>query len=408
MAADEPGPGPAPSTSAAVRVAVDALLRASHRLAPADLPGVVAEHARTLGATGALIFLVDLSQRSLLPFDGRSSATSGAADRLDIDATVAGRAFRAEQPVTVGGEDGTSRQLFLPLLDGADRLGVLRLDFAPTDEWDDDVCAAFASLVAELITSKSTIGDPIVVGRRSQPLGLAAELRWTFLPPLTFCNHRIEIAAVLEPAYDIAGDSFDYAVNERYAHVAIVDAMGHGLEASRIANLAVASYRHSRRRGLDLPDTLRAMDAVVADQFGPERFVTGQLAEIDLAHGAVRMLSAGHPRPLLLRDGHLVGEVECHTVLPIGLGDVDVVTADVSLQPGDRLLFYTDGVVEARSASGEEFGLERLGDLAARAVASGEPPAETARRLIHSVLAHEAGNLRDDATIVLVGWPGPR
>jgi serine phosphatase RsbU (regulator of sigma subunit) len=148
------------------------------------------------------------------------------------------------------------------------------------------------------------------------------------------------------------------------------------------------------------------MDAVVADQFGPERFVTGQLAQLDLSSGVLHLLSAGHPRPLLLRDGRLVREIECTTQLPIGLGDVEVVTAEVPLQPGDRVLFYTDGVVEARSTSGEEFGVERLGDLAARAVTSGESSAEIVRRLIHDVQSHEAGNLRDDATLVLVGWPG--
>lgn len=391
------------ASDAAARTVAE-LLTSSHRLAPVDLAERVAVHTARLGARDTRILLADLSQRALLPFTG-GSASPADAEELEIDGTVAGRAFRSGQVVTIPGVDG-GHLVHVPLVDGADRLGVLRIDLPPGPGVDEEGWRVVASLVAELITSKSTIGDPIPVGRRRQPLGLAAELRWAFLPPLTFCNHQIEIAAILEPAYEIAGDSFDYAVNEVSAHVAIVDAMGHGLEASRIANLAVAAYRHGRRHGLDLTATLRAMDEIVADQFGPERFVTGQLARIELDSGVLHLLSAGHPRPLLLRDGHLVGELECTTQLPIGLGDVDVVTAQVALQPGDRVLFYTDGVVEARSAQGEEFGLERLGDLAARAVASNEPAAEIARRLIHSVLAHEAGNLRDDATVVLVGWPG--
>jgi serine phosphatase RsbU (regulator of sigma subunit) len=67
--------------------------------------------------------------------------------------------------------------------------------------------------------------------------------------------------------------------------------------------------------------------------------------------------------------------------------------------------FYTDGIIEARSPSGEEFGLSRLGDHLARAAAAHEKPAETVRRLLQSVQAHEAGALRDDATVLLLGWP---
>jgi hypothetical protein len=382
------------------RRALEELLGHSHRLAPGTLNGAVATAAGRLGASDAEIYLVDYEQRVLMPL--------GDGDEAPVDATVAGRAYRTELLVVITDDDTGSVRAWAPLLDGADRVGVLRLDFPehPDDGLLDEV-SLFASLVAELVVSKSQVGDPLIQARRRRDLDLAAELRWTFLPPLTFCNHQIEIAGILEPAYEIAGDTFDYAINDAVAHVALLDAMGHGLEASRIANLAVATYRHSRRHQLGLLETLRAMDLMVADQFGPERFVTGQLVEVDMATGRTHLVTAGHPRPLLLRGGRLVGEVVCDTSLPIGLGDVEVQAAELSLEPGDRLLFFTDGVVEARSADGEEFGLERLGDLAARAISSEEAPSETVRRLIHSVLAHEAGQLRDDATIVIVGRPGP-
>lgn len=74
------------------------------------------------------------------------------------------------------------------------------------------------------------------------------------------------------------------------------------------------------------------------------------------------------------------------------------------LRPGDRVVLYTDGVVEARSPSGEFFGEERLADLIVRADSAGEPPPETMRRLMGSVMQHQAGQLQDDASIVLVEW----
>jgi serine phosphatase RsbU (regulator of sigma subunit) len=238
-------------------------------------------------------------------------------------------------------------------------------------------------------------------------MDLAAELRWATLPPLTFINDRVAISGLLEPAYEIAGDAFDYAVNGDVAHLAVVDAMGHGLEASRMANLAVGSYRHSRRRDHDLIATFRAMDAVIADQFGPERFVTGQLAQLNLGSGRLAWVNAGHPRPLLLRGDEPVDELRGETCLPFGLGSVPAEAAEVSLVPGDIVLFMTDGVLEARSPEGQLFGRTRLARLLIEAVASGDVPAEVMRRLCHSVLEHQRGRLQDDASLLLLMWNGP-
>ncbi len=190
-------------------------------------------------------------------------------------------------------------------------------------------------------------------------------------------------------------------------HIAILDAMGHGLEASRIANLAVGAYRNARRRRQTLLETYRFVDEVVADQFGDERFVTGQLAQLDLPSGALRWVSAGHPLPLLVRGRSVVGEIPTTASLPLGLGELPAEVIDTALEPGDRVLFYTDGVVEAHNQAGEEYGLGLLADMLGRASAAGEPASETVRRLSHSVLTHQSTDLRDDATLLLVEWLGP-
>ncbi len=377
--------------------AVGALLEWSHRLAPDDLPVAVSDAVRAIGAKRAVMYAIDFEQRTLVALE-RPSET------LDVDGTVAGRGFRQTQVVETSLDGGV--RLWVPLLDGADRHGMLAIDFDGTvDDRRRKSCERIAAVVALLLVSKTALGDNLQLPRRRRPMTLAAEMRWALLPPLSFVNDRITIAGVLEPAYEIAGDTFDYALNGDVVHLALLDAMGHGLEASRIANVAVVAYRSCRRRGLDLLETLRAIDELVVGQFGPEKLVTGQLAQLDVHTGRLKVLSAGHPRPLLLRGGHIVGEVPCDATLPIGFGGIEGAVTEISLEPGDRVVFYTDGLVEARSPTGEEFGVQRLGDLVARAAASDEPPAETARRLVHSVLAHEAGNLRDDATVVLLGWP---
>ena len=78
-----------------------------------------------------------------------------------------------------------------------------------------------------------------------------------------------------------------------------------------------------------------------------------------------------------------------------------------ALEPGDRLVLYSDGVVEAKDAvSGERFGIDRLVDFIARAEAAGEPVPETMRRLGHAVVKHQGDELQDDATQVLLEWHG--
>lgn len=227
------------------------------------------------------------------------------------------------------------------------------------------------------------------------------------LPPRTFATDRFTVAAVVEPAYEIAGDSFDYSVYGSTLHIGLFDAMGHGLEASRIANLVVAGYRHTRRTGLDLADSYRSMDAALAGEFTETRFATAVMARLDIDTGALELLLAGHHRPLLLRGGSLIDTFEVRPTLPVGLGDVAPESRTFGLQPDDRVLFFSDGVIEARSADGEDFGVERLADLLVRAASSNEQPAETMRRLSKAILAHQGAPLEDDATLVLLEWRRP-
>jgi serine phosphatase RsbU (regulator of sigma subunit) len=232
-------------------------------------------------------------------------------------------------------------------------------------------------------------------------------MQWALLPPLTFATSQMAISGVLQPSYKVAGDSFDYAVDSGILHLAIVDAMGHGFEASLLATVAISAYRHARRRNLDLQAAYAEVDEVLARQFGTDRFVTGVLARLDIDTGVLRWLPAGHPPPLLVRSGKVIGELEAEPATPMGFDDGKAEVAETSLEPGDRLLLYSDGVVEARAADGAFFGLDRLGELLSKAQAADLPMPETARRLAHEILAHQAGELQDDATLVLVEWRGP-
>jgi serine phosphatase RsbU (regulator of sigma subunit) len=375
------------------------LARAVRLDVPDELAALLTEQGKVLGADSVSVYLIDHEQYYLVALPQADHPR----DPLRVDATVAGRCFRQVTLQRVS--SGERQTVWVPLLNGLERLGVIELRFlANARQAPDQDMHAFAALIAEMLLVKNAYGDLFHRVRRRQPMSLAAEIAWHLLPPLTFGTDRLVIAAVLAPAYDMGGDCFDYAVDGTTAKFAVFDAMGHGLAAGLLATVAVGAYRNARRRGLDLRSTVAEVDQALAAQFGGEQFVTGVLAELDLETGRVRWHSAGHTAPLLLRSGRMVKSLDVEPSLPLGLQDAARTTAEESLEPGDRLLLYTDGVTEARAADGQFFGVERLTELVVRQEAAEQPAPETMRRLMHAILAHQQGELQDDATAMLIEW----
>ena len=381
------------------------LVEAAHLATGDQLSALARDTARQLGADDATIYLVSRDETMLVPLPLGAVSDQAAPAAFPVDGTLAGRAYQIIEPQV---SDSDDRRLFwVPLLDGVARLGVLciagRIEVLDDPEFDVRA-RRLASLLAEMVMTKRVYGDTIEKTVRTQQMSLAAELAWRLLPPLTFGTERLVISGSLQPAYDVGGDAFDYAVDDGIAHVAIFDAMGHGLQAGLLASVALAAYRNARRADVPLIEIVRRIDAAVADAFGGDRFATGIVGTLDLGTGVFTRVRAGHPRPLLLREHRVVKTLQCPSTLPFGVGVLDVGVCEEQLEPGDRVLLYTDGVTEARSADGEFFGVERLGDFAGRESASGAAAPEMLRRLTQSVLTHQQGQLQDDATLLLIEW----
>ncbi|MEU4623627.1 PP2C family protein-serine/threonine phosphatase [Actinoplanes sp. NPDC023801] len=388
--------------------AVRQLLRQSHHARPEDIPEMARRAAGLVGAIDMIIYLADHQQRVLLPL---LAGDAPAREPFPVDGTLAGRAFRTVMACTSDAErDG--RRLWLPLVDGAERFGVLEVVLPhPVAEEVVSDCVSVASLLAELTTTRSQYSDTIERLRRREPMRLAAEMLRSQLPPLTFSTGNLTISGLLEPCYDVGGDAFDYAVNGDVAHLALFDAVGHGSSAGMgaviLASLALAGYRNARRAGLDLIATYHHIDRAVREH-DRRGLITAVLAEVDQRTGLLRMISAGHPSGIVIRHGKPVRVLPTPTALPVSLGDSRVpVVVEEALEPGDHLLLYTDGVIEARSADGDQFGIERLVDFTVRAVADGLPLPETTRRLVHAILEYQHGRLQDDATVLLAEWVSP-
>jgi hypothetical protein len=384
------------------------LLRQAHHARPDDLPEMAMRAAPLVKAKAMIIYLVDHQQRLLLPL---LAGTAPHREPFAVDGTLGGRAFTLTAP-SVSDTEPDGVRLWLPLIDGAERMGVLEivLDAVPSDDVIDD-CDTVAALLAELVITRSLYSDTIERVRRREPMQLAAEMLRAQLPPLTFSTGHLVISGILEPAYDVGGDAFDYAVNADTAHLALFDAVGHGsaggMRSVMLASLALAGYRNARRAGLDLTATYHHIDAAVRD-YDRAGLITAVLAELDQRSGILRVISAGHPSGIVIRAGRVVKILPTPTALPVVMGDRQPpVVVEEALEPGDRLLLYTDGITEARSPDGAQFGLDRLIDFAVKAAADQLHPPEMARRLVHAILDHQNDQLQDDATVLLAEWLTP-
>jgi serine phosphatase RsbU (regulator of sigma subunit) len=413
--ADPEDPGRAEALNAGERL-VDGMLHDAHTTGPHELAGLISRYAATLGVQDAVAYLVDLQQTVLIPLlEPDGPGPDRQLGPLVIDSTVAGRSFQHVEVLSQREAHGGLR-VWLPLLDGAERLGVIGVTVADPAAVDRDGgplrtrLLRFAAMIAELLMTKTLYGDTLVRLRRRQPVGLAAEIQWALLPPLTFASRQVTIAAALEPAYEVAGDSVDYAVDAGRACLAIFDAMGHGLRSALLAAVAVAAYRNARRAGLPLTATAEAIDTAVATTFGGDAFVTAALAELETDTGLLSWVNAGHPEPLLLRGRQQIKSLHVHPTLPLGLGPAfersaaTIAVGREQLEPGDRVLLHTDGVTDIRSPAGKFFGADALTDLLAANLAAGLPAPETMRRVVRALMAHQQGQLEDDATMLLAEW----
>lgn len=381
------------------------LLEGTELAPPERLAAATATAAAALGVR-VTVHLADYEQHALHPLP-----RSGAADApsLGIDTTLAGRAFAQLRMLPA---EGDPSRLWVPLLDGAERLGVLAVEVDdPAELYDPGLraqCRWLALLLGHLVTLLDQHGDGLDLVRLRRPRSTAGELIWSLLPPLTAGVDSFVVTAVLEPRYDVGGDLFDYALSETTAALLILDAMGHDLHSGLIAATALAAYRGARHSGRGLFEQARAMDEVVQQRFAHGGgFATAVLAELDLRTGQLRYVNAGHPPPLIMRGGKLGRSLTGGRRLPLGLGSAELTVGEETLQTEDWLVLQTDGISEARDRAGRFFGEDRLVDFLQREAAAGHPPPETARRLIKAVLNHQNGELQDDATVLLARWTSP-
>jgi Stage II sporulation protein E (SpoIIE) len=374
-------------------------LTAATDLPPHRLADLGPMFASMVGAAAARILIVDYAQELLIPLGEQRHQ----GEVVSLEGTVAGRVFCLGEAITTQGVPATTR---ICLAEGAERFGVIEVEHGPAFTGDTTTLDAALRILVLTMVSKRRYTDTVLRVRRARPLSIAAEMQWDLLPPLSCSTSAAAISGTLEPAYSTGGDSFDYALNADCLDFAIVDAVGHGLPAILKSALAVNTIRNARREGAGLAEAYREVDRAMEHQFGDCYYVTGILGSIDLLTAEFVWINAGHHLPLLIRNGALCGDLVCAPSLPMGLGGDVVQVMRNTLQPDDRILFFTDGVIEGRAKDRSVFGVERLGELFLRTSQDGVSTAETTRRLTRSLLDHCSNDLRDDATLVVAHYKG--
>ncbi|MFF1420868.1 PP2C family protein-serine/threonine phosphatase [Streptomyces sp. NPDC058280] len=377
------------------------LLDRAHEMPPQLIAPLVAEEVRLVGGRDVSILLQDYGQLLLVPLAGEGLVVGSP---VSIDDSPAGECFLHATPVERPRGDGV--RLYLPLLDGSDEVGVMALTLDTVDDDDRRLLRRLAGLVADMVVTKNGYTDQFFQARRRQPMSVAAEIQWSLLPPLTMVTPQVSVAGIMEPAYNVAGDSLDYALNDEVLHLAIIDAMGHGLNAAMLATAAVGAYRHARRANVGLAELYAFMDQVVEEQFTPESFVTAQMMRLNIVSGRLDWVNAGHPAPLLIRDHRVIQALQGPGTLPVGFGGDTPQISTQQLQRGDRVLFYTDGLVEEHVSGGEPFGEARLTDTIERVGPSSTSVQQMVRALSHTLTRARNGSTSDDATLFLVEWRG--
>lgn len=287
------------------------------------------------------------------------------------------------------GARGLRSLLWLPLVERGESIGVLAIawrGYPPLNEGDLDASWQFAQLAARAIFGSERARSQAEVLDQVQELLLSPPPAWM---------HGWAVQVRYQSASELArigGDFYD-VIEVDHGGVAFIvaDARGKGLEASSLAAILKGGFRTLAGEGLAPGRVLERLDPLVAREGGDEDFVTALVGQLG-ADGTVVLASAGHPLPYGVSIPHLVPSA------PLGLGSAPR-DAVVQLQPGERLVCYTDGLIEARDADGVFIDTDRLAVMAA------VTPLDAAlSALVDAVDTHASSGRRDDLALLGVEY----
>jgi len=234
----------------------------------------------------------------------------------------------------------------------------------------------------------------------SQELEVARRIQLSILPAEFPTSGKFRVAARYVPMTSVAGDFYDFVLaDDARAGLLIADVSGHGVPAALIASMVKLAATSQRTQAADPAALLAGMNAALHGNT-QSQFVTAAYVYLDAQHEELRYSAAGHPPMLLLRNGD-VSEIAENGLILAAFDFAAYESKSHRLQPKDRLLLYTDGILEAANAAGEFFGPERLSRVLRESAAVSAP--EAADRIIRAVRAW-ASTQEDDLTVLVCDY----
>jgi phosphoserine phosphatase RsbU/P len=286
------------------------------------------------------------------------------------------------------------------------RLGAER--FAAIAVGDDEYIMSFSvdpaapedDLLASLGILRLAVDQKLRQDRYVSALQEARRIQMSILPKRAIRRGSIEVSGFTSPAELVGGDYFDFiAVSDRLLGVAIADASGHGLPAALQVRDVYTGLRMAVERDFKIVRTVERLNRIIHESRLTTRFVSLFYGEIE-DDGNLMYVNAGHPHPLHFHGKSVTPLVQTGVVLG-PTGNATYSRGFRRIEPGDALLLYTDGMVEAHGEGGEEFGVGRL--VKAFEELRERPGDEIARALIQRVGEWSGGGEpEDDRTVVVL------
>lgn len=220
------------------------------------------------------------------------------------------------------------------------------------------------------------------------------------IPPVNIAVRYMSASASAR----IGGDLYEAVAARGGVRLIVGDVLGKGLPAARTAAVVLGAFREAAYDAPDLPRIAARIEASLRHQEATEEFVTAVLAQVSGDGSRVEILNCGHPEPLVIHDGKITAAEPPRAGLPLGLESLAASPREVSaipFGPADRMLFYTDGITEARDRQGDFYPLE-----SSEALLEARDLGTALDRLIADVQRHVGHSLLDDAAMLLIGQAG--
>lgn len=346
----------------------------------------------------ARLWVIEYRQAGLCSVDD----ADGSHAHVSVRDSWQGRVFAADRAQIQ--DDGQRRVVGVPLTHRGHRLGVLEVSTPATiSEADVDTIADVGDALAHEVALADGLTDHFERARRARALTVAAEMQWALLPATAHVTDAYSVAGLLEPAYSVAGDAFDWAFEPDHLTLAVCDGVNRGVPAAMAMTLCMAALRNARRAAVTLADQASLADQALFAHFSGKSYVAALLMRLDVRSNQLTVVDAGSPKLLQVRSGQ-IRVVELDEQLPLGMFEETKYREQVvDLAPGDRLIIVSDGVHAAPEH-------DPFGDAALAAAVSSSrllSAQETVRHLMAAMHEHNRdAELDDDAVVVCLDWNG--